>query len=97
MATPDARPAMVFDNVEDAAIKGLSAQGNKDAESLLRFMETRDVLLSATRVLTPASTFLQVEGAGSRNIIVDGGDISKAAMPLAIKADATKESVKLRA
>src|SRR5205814_24595 len=50
LAQPDARPAVVFDHVSDAALNGLSADGNPAAESLLRFIETRDALLTATRV-----------------------------------------------
>lgn len=96
VSSPELRPAVVFDHVEDAAINGLSAQANKDAESLLRFIESRDVLLTATKVLTPASVFLQVEGAGSEGITVDGGDLSKAATPVALKADAPQKAVRLR-
>jgi len=97
VAGPEARPAVVFDHVEDAAVNGLNAQGTKDAESLLRFIGARDVLLSAARLLSPTPVFLQVEGADSAGITVDGGDISKAATPVALKADAPSNAVKLRA
>ena len=92
----EARPAVVFDHVNDAAVNGFSVQGTKEAESALRFVETRDVLLTASRVLAPTPVFLQVEGADSQAIIIDGGDISKAVNPLAFKAGAQKNSVKLR-
>jgi len=72
----DARPAVIFDNVQDAAINGLSVKGSEGAE-LLRFINTKDVLLTATRVLTPAAVFLQVEGAASEGIMVEGGDRRK--------------------
>jgi hypothetical protein len=94
---PEARPAIVFDHVEDAAVNGLNAQGTKEAESLLRLIETRDVLLSAARLLAPTPVFLQVEGSGSNAITLDGGDISKAATPVAFKAGAVPTAVKLRA
>jgi len=96
MAAPDLRPAVVFDHVSDAAVNGLSVQGNPEAESALRFIESQDVLLSATKLLNPAAIFLQVEGAANAGITVDGGDISKAATPLAFKNGATEKSVKLR-
>jgi glycosyl hydrolase family 28 len=73
----DARPAVIFDNVQDASINGFSANGSEGTE-LLRFINTKDVLLTAARVLTPAAIFLQVEGAASEGIIVDGGDLRKA-------------------
>jgi polygalacturonase len=94
---PDARPAMIFDHVQDAAVNGLSLQATKEAESALRFIESRDVLLTATRLLAPAAIFLQVEGVGSENIIIDGGDVSKAAKPLAFQNGGAEKSVKLRA
>jgi len=96
LETPDLRPAVVLEHVTDASIDGLSAQSDPRAPSLLRFVETRDVLLTAPRVLTRAAVFLQVEGAASRDITIDGGDISKAAAPLAFEAGAGKEAVKLR-
>jgi len=96
LANPDLRPAMVFDHVTDAAVNGLSADGNKDAESLLRFIESRDVLLSAARLLSPAAVFLQVEGAGSGGITIDGGDLSKAALPVAAKSGAAEKAVRAR-
>ncbi|HEX7470395.1 MAG TPA: glycosyl hydrolase family 28 protein [Verrucomicrobiae bacterium] len=97
LAAPDLRPAVVFDHVSDAAVNGFSVQGNKEAESVLRFIDSQDVLLSATRVLTPASIFLQVEGAANKGITIDGGDLSKADKPLAFKNGANEKSVKLRA
>ena len=96
VAAPDLRPAMVFDHVEDAAVNGFSAQGNPNAESLLRFSDSRDILLTAARVLAPSAVFLQVEGAGNQGIAIDGGDLSKAAKALAFAAGATSQSVKLR-
>jgi hypothetical protein len=62
----------------------------------LRFIESQDVLLSATKLLKPASIFLQVEGAANENITLDGGDISKAAKPLEFKNGASEKSMKLR-
>ena len=96
LASPDLRPAVVFDHVEDAAVNGLSAAGDQEAHSVIRLVDTRDVLFSACRVLTPAAALLEVEGSGSRGITFDGGDISKAAEPLRIGRDASKDAVKLR-
>lgn len=93
---PDLRPAVVLNHVTDVALSGLSAQGNRQASSVLRFIETQDVLVSTPCVLTPAAAFLQVEGAASRGIAIDGGDLSKAATPVVFGAGAAKEAVKLR-
>lgn len=96
VSAPDLRPALIFDHVEDAAINGLSVQGNTEAESVLRFIDSKQTLLTATRVLTASSTFLRLEGSGNEGIIIDGGDLSKSALPLAFENGAKKEAVKLR-
>jgi hypothetical protein len=96
VSAPDLRPAMIFDQVEDAAINGLSVQGNPAAESVLRFVDTRQALLSAPRVLTPAATFLRVEGGSSSGIMIDGGDLSRASTPVTFGAGASESAVKLR-
>jgi hypothetical protein len=96
-ATSDRRPSVVFDRVTDAAVNGLAADGDPRAAALLRFADTRDALLTASRVLKPAAAFLRVEGAASEGITVDGGDISKAAVPLAYGGGANAKAVKLRA
>ncbi len=96
MADADLRPAVVFDHVTDAAVNGMSVQGHPQAESLMRFIDTCDVLLTAARVLTPAAVFLRVEGAESHGIKIDGGDLSKAKKALTFKDNASAKSVNLR-
>ena len=49
------RPSVVFDHVEDASVANLSVRGTKDAESMLRFIESKDVLVNSPRVLAPAA------------------------------------------
>jgi polygalacturonase len=95
IATPDMRPAVVFDHVADASVNSLSAQGNGAAESLLRFADTRDVLLAASRTLSGCSLFLRVEGS-SNAITIDGGDISKASQAVSVGLGADPTSVKIR-
>lgn len=96
VSTPDLRPAVVFDHVEDAAFNGFSVQGNPEAESVLRFIDSKQTLITAARVLTPSSTFLQLEGEGNDGIIVEGGDLSKSSTAVSFKSGASEKSVKLR-
>ncbi len=95
-ASPDLRPAVVLDNVHDVAINGLSAQGNSAGEALLRFTSVKDALVTGARVLTPTGAFLQLEGEKNSGITIDGGDLAKAAKPLAFRDGATETAVKLR-
>jgi polygalacturonase len=96
-STPDLRPAVIFDRVEDAAVNGLNVQGHPQAESVLRFIDSKRALVTAPRVLTPAAVFLQVEGASNQGITIDGGDLSRAAVPVTYKNGATPAVVKVRA
>jgi polygalacturonase len=96
VAQPDLRPAVIFDRVQDATIAGLSVEGNAQAESVLRFIDSKKVYMSATRLLARASTFLQLEGAQNEGITLDGGDLSNASRPVAFRNGATASSVKVR-
>jgi hypothetical protein len=89
---PDARPAIILDNVEDAAINGLTAKGSEGTE-LMRFINTKDVLLTATRLLTPAASIVRVEGASSKGIIINGGALTNAAKQVTFANGATESSV----
>jgi len=95
-AAADHRPAVVFDQVADAAVNALSAASSPQAESLLRFINSRDALLTASRVLTPSAAFLKLEGAATGGITIDGGNLSKARTPVAYGRGATEKAVKLR-
>jgi polygalacturonase len=96
VTSPDMRPAVIFDHVEDVAVNALSVQANSAAESALRCIDSKQILLTASRLLSPAAVFLQLEGAGNENIKIDGGDLSKAAKPIAYKSGATEKAVQRR-
>jgi len=96
VAAPDLRPAIVLDDVQDVALHALSVQGNPEAESVLRFRNVNDVFVSAARVLTRSPTFLQLEGTGNTNVVLDGGDLTKAAKDVALKDGASVAAVKVR-
>ncbi len=78
------------------SINGFSVQGNPQAESVVRFLDSRQTLFTAVRVLGRAAVFLQLEGADNEAITIDGGDLSQAASTIAYKNGASDKSVKLR-
>lgn len=94
-AAADARPAIIFDNVEDASVNGLSVKGDKKAESVVRFINSKFILLNAVRNLVASSVFMQVEGADSNDIAVFGSDISKASEPIKFSKGAKSQSVRM--
>lgn len=93
--TSDARPAIIFDHVEDASVNGLSVQGDKASESVVRCVESKSILLNAVKVLTESPVFMQVEGSASKDIAVFASDISKSAKPLKLSSGAISQSVKM--
>jgi hypothetical protein len=93
LAGTDLRPSVIFDHVEDAAVNGLSVHGVKGSESQFRFIDSRDVLLTAIRILTPTDVFLRLEGAACNNIKIDGGDLTKTVTPLVFTAGASPSSI----
>lgn len=96
IAAADLRPALILDNVHDAAINGLNIDGQEKAESACRFINSTDVLLTAARLKNAANVFLAVEGTGTNNIKIDGGDVSKAVNVMAFNSGALKQSVRIR-
>jgi hypothetical protein len=57
VSSPDLRPALIFDHVEDAAINGLSVEGNQQAESVVRFINSKQSLLTAAAFSLPPPSF----------------------------------------
>jgi hypothetical protein len=88
---PDARPAIIFDNVQDASVNGLTVKGTEGMEAL-RFINTKDILVTAARLLTTTSSFLRVEGASSEGIIINGGDLRKASKPIEFENESLRSA-----
>lgn len=95
MADADLRPAFILDHVNDAAINGLNLDGHQKAESVCRFINSGNILITAARLKTAASVFMAIEGTESANIKIDGGDISKAAKDISFNNGASTRSVRM--
>jgi hypothetical protein len=95
VAGAEARPVVVLDHVIDGWFNGLTAQGTRQADSVLRLIDAQDVLLAGSRMLDSAAVFLDVEGASSSRITVEGGDLSRAAKAVVFNRGADVKSVKL--
>ena len=92
----EARPAIIFDNVEDCNITGLAVKGSQTADCTLRFTNTKDILISSVRLLTPANVFLKLEGKSNSGLMLDGGDLRKAAKAVVYDKGATAQAIKIR-
>jgi len=82
LAGTDQRPAVVCDDVEDLEISGFKAEGSPGIESLIRLQQTRETFIHGSRALSDTETFLRVEGAGSRDIVLVGNNLRRADKPV---------------
>jgi polygalacturonase len=95
-ATDDLRPAVIFDHVIDAAVSNISVMANASAESALRFIDCRQLLLTAPRLLDSTLAFLSLEGKENDRIVIDGGDISSAKTAVVYKDGASESALRIR-
>ena len=82
-ATPDLRPALVGEDVQDLELSNFRAAGASPA-ALLRLREARQVYLHGCRPLNEVPLFLSVEGAGSRGILLQANDLRRADQDFAL-------------
>ncbi|SMC58397.1 glycoside hydrolase family 28 protein [Pedobacter africanus] len=92
----DSRPAVVLDNVQDAAFNGLNLKGSMEAESLLRITNSKDILFTATRILAPCQVLLSLEGPSNEGIQFDGGDLRKAKKKVVYSRGANDKALTIR-
>lgn len=93
----DQRPAVVFDQVEDAMASALAVAGDNGMESALRLHNCRAVYFDAPRLLAPAPIFARIEGAASAGITLDGGALGPSGRELAFAEGAPPSAARLRA
>lgn len=92
----DRRPAIVLDHVSDAGCHAVAAAGDPGAESLVRVIDSRDLLFSGSRTLGAATSFLRAEGRECAGIVIEGGQI-RAAEIAQTAAGAPADAVQVRA
>jgi len=69
-ASDELRPALVADDVRELDLRYFTAQGNANAESLIRLINVRQARLTHSRALVASATqFVQIEGAASTDIL----------------------------
>jgi hypothetical protein len=92
-AAPDLRPALVGDDVEDLELSAFRAAGS-GASTLLRLRDAREVYIHGCRALNEVPLFLQVEGKGSRGILMQANDLRRARNAFALAEGAPPEALK---
>ena len=90
--TPDLRPALVGENVEDLEISNFRAPVTGPAP-LARLRNARRVYLHGCRPLGEVGLFLSVEGTGSRDILLQANDLRLAAQVYTLAEGAPAEAI----
>lgn len=86
LQSPDLRPAIVCDDAQDLEIAGLKAEGNPQAEALIRLQQVHGATIVGSRPLNAIGCFLQVEGDRTRSLFLRS-----------VRSDLVGEAVKLGA
>ena len=76
LAKPDARPAIVCDDVEDLDLSGLKA-ANSGSEPLIRLTQVRRALLQGCQPAGDVEAFVSVEGDRSTDVALLGNDLRR--------------------
>jgi polygalacturonase len=74
---PDARPAVVLDDVRKADLKSMVATPPAGASPVLWLRSVRDCLLHRSRPRTGAKTFVRLSGADTAGVRLEGNDFSQ--------------------
>ena len=76
LAKKDLRPAIVCDDLQDLELSNVKAQADPSVESLIRLRAVQGAFIHGSRPLNDIGTFVRVEGASSRDIVLSGNDLS---------------------
>jgi hypothetical protein len=88
----DMRPAFVGDDVQDLELSNVRAGGASQL-ALIRLRDARQVYVHGCRALDDVPVFVRVEGARSRDILLQANDLRRAAADSAVAEGGSIEAV----
>jgi len=89
----DARPAIVCDDVDDLVLEGLEASAPSSQRALLVFKDVRRAWIRGCRAPEASECFLQVDGARSKQIVLQGNELSGSKSPTRLGSDVLATAV----
>jgi hypothetical protein len=92
---PDARPAIVCDDVDDVILGGLELSAPTGGAPLIDLRDTRRAFLTGMRSPAGVEVFAQVSGAGSSGITLLGNALNQGQQAVRLSHGATRESAKM--
>jgi polygalacturonase len=93
LTAPDARHAVVFNDVEDLDLDGLDCAFSPGAAPLLKMTRTRGATIRGCRPQAPKGVFLKLEGQENAGIALLSNDLRQAGKWLEAEPDAAKDAV----
>ena len=92
---PDARPAVVCDDVSDVILNGLDLSSPAGGAPLIDLRNTRRAFLTGMRSPAGVQVFLQVSGDGSSGISLSGNSLDPGQRAATYIDGATEDSTKI--
>jgi hypothetical protein len=96
LANQDFRPAIVTDDVENLELVNVSAEADKEAEAIVRMVDTHNVLISNCRALTATKAFLKLEGKKSGEVLMLSNDFRKVNKPYIADKNVSSKEVRFK-
>jgi hypothetical protein len=92
---PDARPAIVCDDVDDVILAGLELSAPAGPAPLLDLRDTRRAFVTGMRSPLGSQVFAQVSGAASKEITLLANSLNKGQQPVAVTGGAPNDAAKV--
>jgi hypothetical protein len=93
---PDARPAIVCDDVDDIILAGLELSAPTGAAPLLDLRNTRRAYLTGMRSPADTQVFAAISGPDSKDITLQSNSLNKDQQPVSYRNGATEDSTKVK-
>ncbi|MEJ2617628.1 MAG: hypothetical protein P8Z35_21920, partial [Ignavibacteriaceae bacterium] len=87
------RPALIINDADNINVYGFKAYIDKEAESFIELINTRNMFIYNSRPYGSAKCFLYAEGKGTKNINLSGNDYSKSEKIIETSDGVRKEDI----
>lgn len=93
LRNPDARAAVIFDDVENSLLKNIRADLPSHHQPLFRIIQSKNIRFSDYQNREPLHTLLSIEGEKTKRIVVDNCDLMEVQNAYVTKDGATDNEV----
>lgn len=89
-ASPDARPVIIAEDVEDLVIGGLQSVAPAEGQPVLQLKDVTEAFLTSHRAPCGTAVFLELSGERTKDVSLVGNDLSRAEKAVTYTRGATK-------